>query len=68
MMSSCLDNKGGIGADQDIVPELRQYITSVSSQSDNVEHEDGGRKTAEMKISISGKNRKLSVIIKMKKR
>lgn len=54
-MSSCLDNKGEFGADQDVVPELKEYINSASSQGDNEEHEDGGRITAEMKISISRK-------------
>lgn len=56
MVSPCLDNKGEIGADLDIMPEQKEYINSVFSKGDNMEHEDGGRKTAAMKVSISGEN------------
>lgn len=31
-MSPCLDNKGEIGADQDTVPELKEYITQFPAR------------------------------------
>lgn len=63
-----MDNKGEIGADQDIVPELKEYITQFPARVITWSHDDGGRITAEMKMSISGKKRKLIVIIKIKGR
>lgn len=48
MVSPCFENDGEIGADQDIEPELREYINWVFSKGDNTDHKDGGRITDEM--------------------
>lgn len=47
MVSLYFDNEDEIRADQDIAIELKEYITSVFSKGDNMEHKDGHRITRE---------------------
>lgn len=47
MLSLCFDNEDEIRADQDIATELKEYINSVFSKGDNMEHKDRDRITRE---------------------